>query len=437
MTHIHKLQLLSYHFQDGNLVDPLTLKDILKRSNGTSLSEILQQHNLSLTDLLHGKHHAVSIFKPRDSLEDNNRNPSEPRNDISEVRLDLKEKDSEEPSFINIETYYATEPAVEYTTPVETQTQNTRFGDNLKDYESTTTAKPVEKTPKTSTRRLPLAARMKLRMRPMLNNTYKGQLSRDLVTLNSRKYSHHRRNITKSKEWRDALPSMMQNKTQDEKNTTVERKTTTTDFMLLPEETTITVEVAQNNTLSEEMHLEDDLHSKLDNIDMDQAETTITSIKEIITETPKPLTEKPIVVPTVRPTANSSGLRRQAFNNRLKRKRLKHKNATTEPPPDDLIKHLLGLGGLVSSSEFIARTQEPKSIEDDATDPTTLEDFITTENTRRSESSAEQSTTKITKSETVQPSATESAKIEIEEILNDTRSKYTAVMQMSLIAFSL
>ncbi|KAJ8719677.1 hypothetical protein PYW08_011852 [Mythimna loreyi] len=415
--------------QNSHLMDPLTLKDILKRSNGTSLSEILQQHNLSLTDLLHGKHHAVSIFKPHDSLQDKNRNPSEPRNDISEVRHDIQGKESEEQSFINLETNYATEPAVEYPTPVEIQTEDDIKDveiiteDNIRDIESTTTVKPEETSPKMLTRpRFAIGARKKLRMRPMLNNTYKGQLSRDLVTLNSRKYSHHRRNMTKAKEWKDVIPSMVQNNTHVDKNNSVEHETTTMAFN--SEETTITIKISQNNTSSEEINLEfEDPHGKLDDINMDQAETTINSIKDITTETPKPATEKPTVMTMVRPTANSSGLRRQAFNNRLKRKRLKHKNATTEPPQDDLIKHLLGLGSLVSSSEFIAKTPHPRPTEDDATDSTALEDFITTESTRKTESNPEQSTVKVTKFVPIIPSATEeSAKIEIEEILNDTRT---------------
>ena len=397
-------------------MDPLTLKDILKRSNGTSLSEILQQHNLSLSDLLHGKHHAVSIFKPHDSLEDKNKHHTEPRNDISEIKQDLQDKESEEPALINPETIYATEP-VEYATTVEIPVE-----ENVKVEETTTTSKPVEKLPKISTRRrFPLGARKKLRMRPMLNNTYKGQLSRDLVTLNSRKYAHHRRNMTKSKEWRDVIPVMMQNSTRVEINNTIELETTTT--AIIPEETTIAVEII-NTTSSEDINSDDDQRSKLDDVNMDVTENPTISIKEIITEVPKPITEKPNVVSMVRPNVNASGLRRQAFNNRLKRKRLKQKNATTEPPQDDLIQHLLGLGSLVSSSEFIARTQEPKSYEEDDNDRTTLEDFMTTESTRRTESVSEQSTVKISKPVTSLPSTTEeTAKIEIEEILNDTRSK--------------
>lgn len=403
-------------------MDPLTLKDILKRSNGTSLSEILQQHNLSLSDLLHGKHLAVSIFKPHDSLEQKeNKHRSDTGNDLTETRQDLHDKESEEQAVINPETNYATEPAVEYPTTVVIQTEET-----IKDEGPTTTSKPELKAPKISTRRrYPLGARKKLRIRPMLNDTYKGQLSRDLVTLNSRKYSHHRRNMTKFKEWRDVIPSMMQNSTRVEINNTIELETTTPG--IIPEETTITVEIAPNNTSSEEINSEDDQHGKLDDINMDITEIPAISIKEIITEVPKPTTttEKPIAS-VVRPTVNSSGLRRQAFNNRLKRKRLKQKNAMTEPPQDDLIQHLLGLGSLVSSSEFIARTQEPKSYEDDANDRTILEDFITTESTRRTEIVNEQSTAKVSQNVTTIPipsTTEETAKIEIEEIFNDTRSK--------------
>ncbi|XP_021201544.3 titin [Helicoverpa armigera] len=402
--------------QDSYLMDPLTLKDILKRSNGTSLSEILQQHNLSLTDLLHGKQHAVSIFKSRDSIEVQNRNPTETRNEL-DTRQELQDKDrSEEQTLINLETKY--EPASDLTP--ETQTE-----DGKKDEDPvTTTMKPVEKTPKISTRRrFPQGVRKKLRMRPMMNDTYKGQLSRDLVTLNSRKYSHYRRNMTKSKEWRDVLPAMMQNNRPGEKNPTVKVETTT--MAIIPEETTITFEVAFNNISSEEINLQDDLNIKLDDIDMETTEAATIPTEEIITETPKPITEKPMVVPMIRQSVNSSGLRRQAFNNRLKRKRLKHKNATTEPPQDDIIKHLFGLGTLVSSSEFIARTEDTKSVENDDNDLTTLEDFITTESTHMTENGAFKSRTTVSIAETPIPISStteETAKIEIEEILNDTRT---------------
>uniref|UniRef100_A0A2H1WHL1 SFRICE_008229 n=1 Tax=Spodoptera frugiperda TaxID=7108 RepID=A0A2H1WHL1_SPOFR len=406
----------SEKLQDSNLMDPLTLKDILKRSNGTSLSEILQQHNLSLTDLLNGKQHAVSIFKSPDSLEALNKKPTEPENYIIDNKQEIRDKGSEEQTLVNVETKYATQPPVEYTTPDERQTEISKKDE---DQEITTTLKPVEPTPKISTRRrFPIGTRKKLRMRPMLNNTYKGQLSRDLVAMNSRKYSHHRRNATKSKEWKDVLP-MMLNNTKDEKNNTIELETTTAAVII--DETTIAIEVIiNNNNSSEEINVEDDQSSKLDDINMDITETTTTYIKETTTETPKPTTEKPTAA--VRPAVNTSGLRRQAFNNRLKRKRLKHKNATTEPPQDDLIKHLFGLGSLVSSSEFIARTQNPKSVEED-TDTTALDDFITTESSRNTESDLAQSTIKVSTVVTQPPSATEeTAKIEIEEILNDTRT---------------
>lgn len=401
-------------------MDPLTLKDILKRSNGTSLSEILQQHNLSLTDLLRGKHHAVSIFKTYEPLEVPYKNPPEPVNDANDIKQEFTGKDeSEEQVLVNSETKYATEPAVE--PPVtEVQTEASK-----KVYNELTTAKNLdEKTPKIYRRRYPVGLRKKLRMRPMLNNTYKGQLSRDIMSMTARKYSQHRRNVTKSKEWKDVIPSMMQNKTEVENNWTTDYETTT--VFIAPEETTITIDVSNNNSSSEENKPDDDLIIKLDDISMEMTETTIIPTSEITTEIIK--TEKPSMLSIARPTQNSVGLRRQAFNNRLKRKRLKHKNATTEPPQDDIIKQLFGLGSLVSSSEFIARTQEPRTtIDENNDDLTTLDDFMTTETSRRTESIPAQTRTYIVKttiSSTPAPTTTEeTAKIEIEEILNDTQSK--------------
>ncbi|XP_075976813.1 uncharacterized protein LOC142977029 [Anticarsia gemmatalis] len=418
--------------QAHSSMDPLTLKDILKRSNGTSLSEILQQHNLSLTDLLNGKEHAVSIFKPQESLDTHNKNAAEVRNDLSEkeeTKPAIKE-DLEEKVLISSDTKYPVESATEvFTTTevVQAEEVNTEFDDR-----PTTTPQPAEENVRklSTRRRFPVGLRKKLRMRPMLNvtNTYKGQLSRDLIALNARKYSHSRRNNTKSKEWKDIIPSMRQIHLHNENNkTTVSETTTVTN---IPEETAASIETdnSSNDTFVESRP-QVDFVSKLDDINMDVTEAAAAvSIVEVSTEFPKNVTEKPMTVTVVtmaRPTGISSGLRRQALNNRLKRKRLKQKNSTTEPPQDDLIKHLFGMGNLVSSSEFIARTQEPKTTIDEDTDPTTLEDFITTESTIKTErpTHVKTTTTKLTTPKTIIKTTTEeTAKIEIEEIFNDTQT---------------
>lgn len=413
--------------QEG--VDPLTLKDILKRSNGTSLSEILQQHNLSLADLLHGKEQAVSIFKSQDSLETQNKNPPEVRNDLLDKEVETKPSnkiDSEEQLLMNSETKYATEPVTELYTSTET-VQTVQENKNDLKYEPLTTAKPLnENMPKISTRRrYPTSLRKKLRMRPVLNvtNSYKGQLSRDLITLNARRYLHHRKNTTKSKEWKDVIPSMRPNIAHHDNNDTMTHETTTAT--IVPEETTITSsEFQNNNSSSEDIRPQVDIN-KLDDINMDETESTAST--EVTTEIPRNITDKPVPVVTMaRPTAISSGLRHQAFNNRLKRKRLKHKNTTTESPQDDLIKHLFGMGDLVSSSEFIARTQEPRTTREDSNELTTVEDFATTESTSKTDGPMH---VKIitTKHSTPQPiilsTTEETAKIEIEEIFNDTISK--------------
>ncbi|CAB3247274.1 unnamed protein product [Arctia plantaginis] len=402
-------------FTDIYPTDQLSLKDILKRSNGTSLSEILQQHNLSLADLLRGKEHAVSILKPNNVL-------SSKSSEKNITKVDINEN-SGEPTSLNgskiLESLYVTEPTPEHFTTTEAvQT------DVEPETVPTTTAKPLQdKIPKMSTsRRYPITIRKKLRIRPVNNTTniVKGQLSRDLITLNSRKYSNFRRNATKSRQWKDIISTMIRNNTNKENNNTLLEKTTTES---VSEETTISSEISSLNSSYEDMRSQSNADIKLDDISMDVTEPITT---ETTTEMTTNYTEKTLgIVSMPRPTAISSGLRRQALDNRLKRKRLKNKTSTTEQPQDDIIKHLFGMGTLVSSSEFIARTQGTKITEaTDSTELFTLEDFITTERASRIDGNIKLTSIKTTTPQSlIETTTPEAAKVEIEEIFSDTETR--------------
>lgn len=404
--------------QNEGPIDPLTLKDILRRSNGTSLSEILQQHNLSLTDLLHGREIVLSILKPKDSVAPKDLSENKPNSDIS-----AEEKEpTEEKILLNSESKYGIDLASK--NAVAKPTTKSIEIDTTTDVETTSTEKSIEdeapKRPKI--RRFPTAMRRKTRIRPMMNTTYKSQLSRDMLALNARKYfNNRRRNITK--EWKDVIP-MKKNISNEDTNNKTEIETTTANNAI--DETT-TLQDGENCTRSAEV--ESEQNNTSENID----ETDVNAEKQNKTDTERNfinlqptanVTDTTIVPPNITQAVNASGLRRQAFNHRLKKKRLKQKNLTTEPPQDDIMMNLFGIPNLVSSSEFIARTDGPKSSLDDIT---ILEDFMTTETPHKPEN---RKSTKYSVPRTattpqfvfIPISTEETAKMEIEEIFNDTRT---------------
>lgn len=404
-------------------VDPQTLKDILRRSNGSSLSEILQKHNLSLTDLLHGKGDAVSIFKNNASTEDQ-KSSIDFKTATSEKEIESSTEvkaEVDEQVLINTESKYNTESVTENLITTEVAPMEI---DNEKELEFTTTVKPAVESATRNRHRFPIGLRKKLRVRPQVttSTTQKGQLSRDLVTINARRYSYLRRNITKSKEWKDVITNSKQNNI-DDHNSTPELETTTAAITL--EETTITNELESKKSYRDQIRPHANKDNKLDEINMDVTEAT-PSIPETTSDVHKCITDKPIVVTMTRPTAISLGLRQTALNNRLKRKRLKQKNSTTEPPQDDILKHLYGMGTLVSSSEFIAKTPQPQTTIDDIKDlETTLDDFMTTESITKMDEPVPTETmpTTVTTPKSIIKTTTDgSSKIEIEEILNDTQT---------------
>lgn len=355
------------------------------------------------------------------------------------IQVNSEENESSEEKLLNSETKYVTEPITETsTTTVVTQTAQEDI--TTVEIEETTTTENTkeEKSIKpTILHRFPSSIRRKQRIRPVINNNYKSQLNRDMLALTARKYFHNnrRRNVTKSQEWRDVIP-MMKNVTEilNEKPKSIVETTT------LSADVEITTTYEENSAITVSIIKESNIINGT-NHELSQDETEVAKAdshhKPIVNEI-----DKPKSIASIPQAENTSGLRRQAFNNILKKKRRKQKYSTTDAPPqDDFMKNLYGMPNLVSSSEFIARTQGPKTSLDDVT---ILEDFITTEmpnnfenkpnivenkpknptnQPRKLRYSTTSPTTYIYKQTYIPSSTEESAKIEIEEILNDTRGK--------------
>ncbi|XP_049874992.1 uncharacterized protein LOC126373068 [Pectinophora gossypiella] len=419
---------------DDRPTDAVSLKEILKRSNGSNLIEKLQQHNLSLSDLLRGKEDAISILKLDESPE------QEPLVDNKEnyENIEVNQEQKDVPAVINSLTINAnsepaqnTESSVEKRDDIESQSSGKETNPTKEEVK--------ENVPKIVPKRRFQGARRKLRMRPAVNGTYKGQLNRDLMAQTARRY-HFSRNATKSKEWKNVLSLMNTNETKDElyeKEITEDPSTTTS----LPDETTILTNAEYYNpsTILIPLDTESDINNKNENDEIvkETTQIPITTTQETTTLEITSTTDKP-KVSRLRPAASRMGLRRQAFNNRLKRKRLKQKNSTTAPPVEneDIVMDLFGMPNLVSSSEFIAKTQTPKATtiaRNPEEDFTTLDDFMTTEKSKHTESGpryTRNSTTSYTTSTTrgmptiprYSSTTEETAKFEIEEILNDTRT---------------
>lgn len=426
-----------YCFQENDTIDPMKLKNLLKRSNATSLSEVLQKHNLSLADLLSGRTKAISVLKSED-FSDTQKSKNKNSEDISEnfkkSESTQVQKESHEETFENkSESEKATEDVQEskkLRKPIK----------NDDDLEPQNTGKPHETRiilnengPKiVSKRRFPGGVRRKLRLRPTIQNNVKAELSRDLIAQTARKY-HSNRNITKSKEWKEILPSMNSSTTQDT-ITKSENDISTTTTISPEETTTVSIEIYTST-----MYEETETINK--NVEDDEIEATRTTQASTVpteeTITAEITTTENIQknIPLETPGGYRMGTRRQPFSHRIKRKRLKQKISTTEPSveKDDHTTDLFSVPNMVSSSEFIARTQTPMSTREEKRGVekylTTVDDSTTVDqatNTRKfPRNSTIPTTPKYVEKTSVRSTTEETAKVEIEEILNDTRSKYS------------
>ncbi|KAM3961530.1 uncharacterized protein ACR2FA_004426 [Aphomia sociella] len=412
---------------DSGPIDPHTLKEILKRSNGTSLSEILQQHNLSLADLLHGKDNVISILKSQESKPIR---PVDSRADVSlitkEAEVNILPMSNDRSEYENETIYITTTESTRITEYKNKQTNFKKSEDSEPNINIDENVKRPNRTRFINRRRFPLGIRKKLRMRPMVNSTYKGQISRDMMALNARRY-YNRRNDTKFQQWKDIVPLLKNDSvdsgTEDNKDVTE----TTTTLITTEDITTITDPETYPTTISEDIKTDvDDSTNDIEintNVTEDEF-TTITTLETTLPVTEINTTEKPVLTPIVQ-LMNTSTIRRQAYNNRLKRKRLKLKNSTTELPRDNTIKSIFG-PGIMSTSEFITKTTPKLSTMDQNQEFTALEDFMTTETSKKVPSSTIFSRTYSTRASTsripLSSTTEETAKFEIEEILNDTRT---------------
>ncbi|CAH2090420.1 unnamed protein product [Euphydryas editha] len=439
-------------------IDPVTLKTILKKSNGKSLSEILQQNNLSLADLLHGEEKAISILQRKDLM--NDENSSEIKSQTSFVENNIKtadiiEKNNSEDISLDKQKWpenktYRDREDVETTTDCSTNneivtlknTESSKNTESIKTDQSNNLPLVESTTRNYLRRRFPAGVRRKLHMRPSVNNTYKGQLSRDLITSTSLKYKNSK-TLSKSKEWRDVL-SEMTRRSQNLKQQNVESgsdivvKIITTT--LIPEETT-TEKLFETTTDISDAFVNTETTSYTDSGKTESLSSTAIDGSNFKTERLLPTTtityedskedkeiivEKPKVVPKVK-IVNASELRKQAYNNRLKRNRLRQKISTTELPEEQGLKDIYGNSNFVSASEFIAKTEARITKSEPVDDYSTLEDFITTEASRSTKIDINRSTripqrtNRFTGSiTTVSPFTTgETAKYEIDEILSD------------------
>ncbi|XP_069360001.1 uncharacterized protein [Maniola hyperantus] len=440
--------------KDKEPLDPFTLKALLKKSNGKSLSEILQQNNLSLADLLHGREKALSILK-KESLnitQDMGQSRHSNKAFYSPISFIENTETLSKKEFVESEREEENEHVDIETTTIITTTENMMQQNNYNNgYDETDKYnhqenEPVETNRRGSLRRrFPGGIRRKLRTRPTENNTYKGQLSRDLIALTSLKYKNNR-NLSKSREWKEVVPSMMkaeppnveamiQIETETETITTTPCSLTETNTQEMYETTTDPSYTSMNtesiaDTRDESETTTDAKSTYLEIEGIDIAQFTMTPVEEKETITRKP---KPIIQPLIR----SSDLRRQALNNRLKIKRIKQWTSTTEIPEELEVKDTFGIGKVVSASEFITKTQKRTTNTVDEDDFTTLEDFLTTEATQKVSNryrSKKPVKTKNNTAFTIQKiyiTTEETAKYEIEEILNDnhTSAKLSKILK--------
>lgn len=395
--------------------------------------------------MLHAKEKAISLFKTKESLVSQPMLIPKGVREIPEIQIKIKDQAEIETnedkinvsnSRFDIETPDENSASLNKTTQhdheqIEHDTKNI-----TKNESNSTTENSMENSNDLKVRRrFPVGLRRKLRMRPLTNGTFKGQLSRDMMALNAKRYQI-RRNATKSQEWKTLLPLMIKtNKEKESQNNTINVTEQSVPITISEEPTTIIDYNTESTVIVTSQEVPSSSIKNLNNTETLNTEsintiptTTIESTATIVQNT---VTETPAFTPIIK-QLNSSSIRRQAFNNRLKKKRLKQKNSTTESPQDDMMKSLFGLGNLVSSSEFIAKTTVKKENYpgDDNKDFTGLEDFMTTAMSRNIESSTKGLKSTSVRSSTTQKAPTtwstteETAKFEIEEILNDTRSKY-------------
>ncbi|OWR46540.1 hypothetical protein KGM_206611 [Danaus plexippus plexippus] len=419
-------------------LDPKSLKSILKRSKGKSLSEILQQNNLTLADLLQGNVRALTALKKEESNQKSNQNVlPEKALEIDPSRNMKRNNEYEVNENINLETTTLMDTS---STTSENRPQNTltRRAESVLSEEAVVSEAPRRNAKHYLRRRYPV--RKQIRMRAMTNNTFKGQLSRDLIAQSALKYKNNR-NVSRPREWKEYLPSRvklghMKTQRNNENDNNTDNITT---IVYTPQEST-TPEQFETTTDSSDLYEDTDIPIIIEmgtepsSTLMDNIQTTTESIED--EETENIIVSEKSITSSTKPILSTSDLRRQVFTNKLKRKRQKQRVSTTEFPDDIALQHVFGEANFVSASEFIAKTQTKTTNAIDDNDFSTLEDFLTTQSAQsitNRQQTKKLPTTKINIESTTPSTFTteETANMEIEEILNDslTNARLTEILK--------
>ncbi|CAG9100915.1 unnamed protein product [Plutella xylostella] len=400
-------------------ISPMALKELLKRSNGSSLSEILQQHNLSLADLLHGDKNALSALKSDDNTDtqDNYKRErptikNDQDDEVTTTEKSYPEEATTQPISVEITYIYNTsEPSTQNVTEATTEPVTEPIKEILD---------IKENAPKIAMKR-PYAvnARRKMRLRrPGAPNTYVRFMSNP-----RRQQQNNATSSVQSDESGDLNAATNKSKINDQSNLQENTKKVekTSNQKLENQESTTVIEDFITTTTEEVTTID----TKVETTEVvNEIETTPKEIENLQPKTEEPVTtttEKVTTAPTTRKPMNNIELRRQALTNRLKRKRLRQKLSTTESPEDNLTRDLFGMANLVSASEFIARAKSPtKTTKYNEVTETPLPDFFENEASNKVEKSSRPilsvaSTTKAP----VRQTTIEEAKVEIEEIFKD------------------
>lgn len=418
-------------------MEPSSLKELLKRSDGASLSEILQQRNLSLTDLLNGKENAISALQSNYPA-------------VSEKNTTLKDNRSEE---MIQDTKYNDKLNIIWSEDQPSPTslrQNTFSGNNeqlmKKSGNATKNIEQVKETKNNTNntnpkiynrRRFPLGNRRRQRIRNYVNNN-----STALNETYTKRRGTERYMILKN------VTNIVENNNNN--NTKGDNDIVITS---MPSITT-----TENNDDSDIFVTSNNNFKFTTNLSVDESSTTESNkgITKNITYSAKATTKSATItssrnlstteipledlymgktestIPYKRPkiSLTNSELRRQVLTNRLKKKRLKEKSSTADPLESG--NDLFGMANLVSASEFIAKIQHPESttpittLEDNEHFTFTLDDITMPEDIKENDEKGlkDHSLSSLKTTTDIIPTTEETAKIEIEEILNDTNSKY-------------
>lgn len=417
------------------IMDALSLKELLKRSDGASLSEILQRRNLTLADLLNGRENALSALqteypfhqKQKNAIDVKENNNYSEEQIIPEFERQVKNTVTPLEELIVTPTSEEILPKKEVPNLAEVKEEEHKLIEQ-EEKQVNNKVNTDENRPRMSNRRrLPPGSRRRLRIKPQPNNDVTPTI--DLVPQSPRRTV--KKMLTNPTIHDNIFTTEVNNYSNNERLATTLSSTTISDTTEHADVITASSSPAEITTTTE--HLEDDVQhitystkatTKSATITVSRAEPSIeTSLEVLLTEK----SESPVPHKRHKIQAPDLELRRQVLTNRLKKKRLKQKDHEQDSP-DESVKELFGMANVVSASEFIAQVQDPdiflastasdnnEQFVSALQDVTMPDDMVTRPvNPTKPSFLTEKPTTKIF-------TPTETAKIEIEEILNDSNT---------------